>query len=217
MGSSARSGARGLDEGAGHRHPLLLAAGERARAVVGPVRQPQLARAAPRARRRASAAGPARDEQRHHHVLEGGELRQQVVELEDEARGCGCGTRAGGPRRARTRPRRRPSPCPPPAGRGCRARAAASTSPPRRRRRSPASRPRATSRSRPVEHGHVPGGGPVALHDARARRSAARLIRSAGLPRDPAGRRRGRGGWWPGSRSSIAPDDHDGGVLRAGA
>ena len=38
-----------------------------------------------RARSRASAAAPAGDQQRHHHVLERGELAQQVMELEHEA------------------------------------------------------------------------------------------------------------------------------------
>ena len=78
--------------------------------------------------------GNARDEQRHHHVLEGGELREQVVELEDEADGAvaelaqarlGKGQRR--PRRRRRGRRRR-------AGRGSRARAGGSTSPPRKRR-----------------------------------------------------------------------------------
>ena len=50
VGSSASSARGRLDQGPRHRHPLLLAAGERARPVVGAVRQAQLVqqRLAPR-------------------------------------------------------------------------------------------------------------------------------------------------------------------------
>ena len=46
-GLVGQEGPRRLDQGAGHRHPLLLAARERARPVVAALREPQLRRAAP--------------------------------------------------------------------------------------------------------------------------------------------------------------------------
>ena len=67
------------------------------------------------ARCRCSAArlAAAGDQRRHEHVLEHAELRQQVVELEDEADVLGCAARRGrgGRRRRRPRPstRTRPS------------------------------------------------------------------------------------------------------------
>ena len=67
-----------------HRHPLLLAPGEHARPVLE-----ALAQADPRQQfRRADARFDRRqaaDAHRHLDVFERGELRQQVMELEDEA------------------------------------------------------------------------------------------------------------------------------------
>ena len=71
-------------QGARQRHPLLLAA----RKLARPVREPVGQADARQHRRRPLGAEPPRlpqDEPRHHGVLERGELRQQVVELEDEA------------------------------------------------------------------------------------------------------------------------------------
>jgi hypothetical protein len=78
---------------AGQRHPLLLTA----RQLGGPVREALgQADAAEDVDGRLAPRQPGRDaldERRHHDVLLGGELGQQVVELEDEADACGCGTR----------------------------------------------------------------------------------------------------------------------------
>src|SRR5439155_23471232 len=65
------------------RDALALAAGERARIAPEPLEQPDLAEQLPRPRR-ALPARPAADH-RHLHVLERGQRRDQVVELEDEA------------------------------------------------------------------------------------------------------------------------------------
>ena len=50
-----------------------------------------------RARSARVARGTPPDERRHRHVLERGELGQQVVELEDEADRCDCGSRPAAP------------------------------------------------------------------------------------------------------------------------
>ncbi len=86
-GLVAEQGPRGLDQGTGHRDPLLLAAGHRARAVLGAVSQSQVLEQGARPLAR-FGQGPAGDEHRHHHVLEGRELGQQVMELEDEPQGA---------------------------------------------------------------------------------------------------------------------------------
>jgi hypothetical protein len=69
-------------ERARHRHPLLLAAGELARAVREPVGEPDLVHqlAVPRV-----VGLLARDAQRNEHVLLRGQHREQVEELEDES------------------------------------------------------------------------------------------------------------------------------------
>ena len=41
-GLVGQEGPGALGEGAGHSHPLLFAAGERARVMIGPLREPQL-------------------------------------------------------------------------------------------------------------------------------------------------------------------------------
>ncbi len=53
-------------------------------------RRARRARAAPRARSRASAVRPPGDAQRHHHVLQRGELAQQMMKLEHEPHASGC-------------------------------------------------------------------------------------------------------------------------------
>jgi len=75
--------AGGVGQGAGHGHPLLLAAGELGRLVLHAFGQAQFAQQG----RRPGLGGLARhagDHQRHGYVVEGRELRQQVVELVDE-------------------------------------------------------------------------------------------------------------------------------------
>ena len=102
VGSSASSTRRAVGHRAGDRDALLLAAGQPRRAValaaLDAERREQLAR--PGARGAAAVAG---EHARQHHVLERAELRQQVVELVDEAQAlaadagaCGIGqARAG--------------------------------------------------------------------------------------------------------------------------
>ena len=76
------------DEGARQRDALLLAA----RKLAGPVRRARSARPTSveqRARRAVHLVGAlALDEPGHHHVLERGELGEQVMELEDEPDGA---------------------------------------------------------------------------------------------------------------------------------
>ncbi len=75
---------RTVDQRAGDRHPLALAAGQLGRLVRQAMPQPdplqQLGRPLAGFRDRRAA-----DQQRHADVLQGGELRQQVVKLVDEA------------------------------------------------------------------------------------------------------------------------------------
>jgi hypothetical protein len=75
---------RGVGDGPGDGDALLLAAGQLRRAVMQPLAQPQerekLRRPLPRL-----ALAQAADDLRHDHVLDCGELRQEVVELIDEA------------------------------------------------------------------------------------------------------------------------------------
>ena len=66
------------------RHPLLLAAGELGRPMVQPVPQPDLLEQGAGLLLHGRAAF-APQEPRHQHVLQGAELRQQMVELEHEA------------------------------------------------------------------------------------------------------------------------------------
>ncbi len=132
------------------RDPLLLAARQLGRTVAGARREPDRGEQVARPR----LGGGARDAGgalRQRDVLQRRELRQQVVELVDEADGrraaAGCARRRRAPRPAGRAPRRRPRS-------GCRAgprRAAASTcrrprappAPPPRRRPAPARRRRA--------------------------------------------------------------------------
>ena len=87
VGSSASTTRGVVDERARHREALLLAAAE----LVGqpgrrPVEPEALDQRAPARRRAAGAAGQARGEQ---HVLLAGQLGDEVVGLEDEARHAG--------------------------------------------------------------------------------------------------------------------------------
>ena len=74
------------DQGAGEGDALLLAAGELAGAVGDAVAQGDLVEQGAGGALHLAAA-LALDEAGHHHVLEGVELGEQVVELEDEADG----------------------------------------------------------------------------------------------------------------------------------
>ena len=74
-----------VDQGAGDGDALLLAAGELARAGSRPARPCRASSSTRPACADGLARGPAGDEQRHGGVLGGGQGRQQVVLLEDEA------------------------------------------------------------------------------------------------------------------------------------
>ena len=101
--------ARPRHQRARERDALALAAGQLARQVLaGGAPRPTRSSIA-RACARAASAGVAADRERHRDVLERGELRQQVVELVDEAEravahaaalGFATATRTAGPRRA---------------------------------------------------------------------------------------------------------------------
>ena len=73
---------RRAGEGARDRDALLLAAGELARVMRQPLREPDTPEVLARARRRIAIAA---DLQRQHHVLDRGEARQQLEGLEHEA------------------------------------------------------------------------------------------------------------------------------------
>ena len=79
-------------ERARDRDALLLASGERARAVVRRARRARRGRAARRRRRRASRSGTPAMRCGKRDVLLRRELGQQMVELEDEADVARCGT-----------------------------------------------------------------------------------------------------------------------------
>ena len=86
VGSSASSRLGLAHEGPGDRDPLLLAAGELRRALLGQVRDADLVERL----QHAGAAVPARQpalpvDQGHRHVLRGGEVLEQEEALEDEA------------------------------------------------------------------------------------------------------------------------------------
>ena len=85
--TSSSSSARGRPgEGAGDRDPLLLAAGEVVGAVVLAAREAEARRAARRPRSSASARdAPWARRVPEHHVLQRGQVREEVVGLEDEA------------------------------------------------------------------------------------------------------------------------------------
>ena len=72
------------DERARDGHALLLAAGERTRAMLEPMSESDAAQQLLGTRLRL-APGPAGDEERHRDVLDGREFRQQVMELKDES------------------------------------------------------------------------------------------------------------------------------------
>jgi hypothetical protein len=72
------------DLAAGMTHPLLLAAGQLGRGVVGPALQPHFGQGGPRLSQPLGAR-PAAIEQRQLDILQGGGAGQQVVALEDEA------------------------------------------------------------------------------------------------------------------------------------
>ncbi len=74
-------------QGTGDRHALALAARQLAGPVIKPARQPHTGQRFGRLRKRRLARRPAH-EQRHRHILDGGEFLQQVVKLVDEAE-CG--------------------------------------------------------------------------------------------------------------------------------
>ena len=78
-------GARRQHDGARDGDALLLAARQLAGLVLEAVRRGRPASSTARAARAASSQALARDQRRHHDVLERGEVRQQVMELEDEA------------------------------------------------------------------------------------------------------------------------------------
>ena len=140
VGSSASRTRGWLTERPGDGGPLHLAAGQLARLVLQAVAQADALEQRGRPLRSVAALAPASpdrvaDHRRHQHVLERRELRQQVVELEDEAEGavaqpvallrpagCRCAGRRGGWCRRR-------------AGRACRAGAAACSCRSRTRRR----------------------------------------------------------------------------------
>ncbi len=82
--------ARPVHEGPRHGHPLLLAARQLSGKVVLAVAEAQFPQ-----QFAGAGHGPPRTRDvihvhRHEQVLEGGEVRQQEVELEHEARPCGC-------------------------------------------------------------------------------------------------------------------------------
>ena len=83
VGSSASRNSGLADQGPGQHHPLLLAPGKLARPVRGAGAQPDFLQPRQR-RRRGFRVGNAPDQQRHHHVLQRRELRQQVVNLPDK-------------------------------------------------------------------------------------------------------------------------------------
>ena len=85
VGSSASSSRGRKQQRARQRHPLLLAAGQLARPVREPLAEADPAPGSPPPARRSVRARQPQDQPRHHRVLERGELRQEVVELEDEA------------------------------------------------------------------------------------------------------------------------------------
>ena len=94
LGRRAVEVARGLvgedEAGAVHERArdgdaLLLAAGELRRAVAEPLAEPELFEQRSRPRLRLAAERLPADHGRHRDVLQRRELRQQVVELEDEA------------------------------------------------------------------------------------------------------------------------------------
>ena len=85
VGSSARIRPGPLASARRDRHPLLLAARQLGRPVVEARQRARAARAAPSALRLRLALAAPGDQLRHRHVLERGEVRQQVVELVDEA------------------------------------------------------------------------------------------------------------------------------------
>ena len=163
--------------------------------------EPHLAEQRLRACRGPRPPARARDEQRHHHVLERGELGQQVVELEDEAEGPVAERAQAVLGAGRRRPRRRRSRCPL-SGRSRVPSTCSRVDFPTPEAPTMATiSPRATSRSSSVQDGHVAGARCDSPSPRRARDDQrVALIRSAGLPRDPARRRRARDGWWPGSR-----------------
>ncbi|MND70946.1 hypothetical protein D3C80_624640 [compost metagenome] len=86
---------RPVDQGTGDGHTLALAAGQFGRLVRQAMAQAHAfqQRRGPLAR---FADGGAADQQRHADVLQGGELRQQVVELVDETQGAVAQQAAGG-------------------------------------------------------------------------------------------------------------------------
>ena len=81
VGSSANTTVGPGDERARDRDALLLAAGELGRAVRAAVREPDALEQVLEELRVGLLAG---DRQRQHHVLLGGQHRQEVEELEDE-------------------------------------------------------------------------------------------------------------------------------------
>jgi len=73
---------RSVDEGSGQGDALLLAAGELQRVVVEPLAEADLPQ---QLRRFAGAAAFSAELQRHQHVLDRGQRRDQLEALEDEA------------------------------------------------------------------------------------------------------------------------------------
>ena len=82
VGSSARSSGGPARHRARHRHALLLAARELHRVVVGALGQAHLGEQRGRARGRVGLAGQL---ERHRHVLQRGERRDEMEGLEDVA------------------------------------------------------------------------------------------------------------------------------------
>ena len=81
VGSSAEQDGRVVRQRAGNRHALLFAARELRRIVMHAIAQPDFAHERIRASSRVLHTGNLH---RHEHVLERGERRQQVEELEDD-------------------------------------------------------------------------------------------------------------------------------------
>ena len=140
VGSSARIRSGIVDQRAGDRDALLLAAGELARPVVTPIGEPTDASAS--ARRRRSRLRDAGIDQRQLDVLQRGAAGEQVEALEDEADPPVADARArSGSSSSTSWPAR--NSCPRSADRAARAGSSGSTCPSRT-----APRPR---RSRPVQ------------------------------------------------------------------
>ncbi len=140
-------------EGAGERHPLLLAARELRRVVVAALGEADLGQQIVGAPAGAALAGEL---ERQQHVLARGQVAEQLERLEDEADlGRAAGAPAGPPR-APGSARRRGAPRPRSGGRGRRAARAASTCRCPKARGSPPTRP-ARSPGRP-DRGRSAGG-----------------------------------------------------------